>query len=73
MPIRGAIPYDIKSMIIKLGFLFGGLIIVYAIIWMLAELRIIPPIIYIIFPQIVLLLIGIFIIYVTYTKRKEFY
>lgn len=73
MPIGGPIPYDLKAIFIKLGFLLGGLIIVYAILWILAILHVIPAIVYMIFPQIVLLCIGIFIVYIAYTKRKEYY
>ena len=61
MPIPGLDEYTIRSYITKFALLFGILLIIYALLWMLAELKIIPAILFAIFPQIVLLLIGIFI------------
>lgn len=73
MPIPGQMPFDLRDLMIKSGFLLGSIIIIYAIIWMLAELHLIPAIIYLIFPQIILLLIGIFIVYLAYTRKKQYY
>ena len=73
MPFRGQVPFDFQSILIKVGFVVGFLIIIYAILWMLAELKLMPVIIFAIFPQIVLLCVGIFILYMAYTKRKEYY
>ena len=58
MPFRGQVPFDFQSILIKVGFVVGFLIIIYAILWMLAELKLMPVIIFAIFPQIVLLCIG---------------
>lgn len=73
MPIPGQMPFDIRELLIKFAFLVGAVIVIYAVLWMLAELHLIPVIIYALFPQIVLLLIGIFIIYFAYTRKKQFY
>ncbi|WP_178647559.1 hypothetical protein [uncultured Methanobrevibacter sp.] len=73
MPIPGQMPFNIRELLIKFSFLVGFLIIIYALLWILAELKVIPAIIYAIFPQIVLLFIGIFIVYMAYTRKKEFY
>ena len=72
MPIPGLDEYTIRSYINKFALLFGILLIIYAILWMLAELKIIPAILFAIFPQIVLLLIGIFIVYTALSKRKVY-
>ncbi|WP_295595995.1 hypothetical protein [uncultured Methanobrevibacter sp.] len=72
MPIPGLDEYAIRSYITKFALLFGILLIIYALLWMLAELKIIPAILFAIFPQIVLLLIGIFIVYMALSKRNTY-
>lgn len=71
-PFGGMSPYDLKDLVYKVAMLFGALIVIYGVLWLLAELHVIPAIFFAIFPQIVLILIGIFIIYVAYTKRKAY-
>lgn len=73
MPISGAIPFDLKEMGYKIAFVFGALIIIYGVLWLLAVLKIIPPILFAIFPQIVLIIIGIAIIYFAYDRKKKYY
>ena len=63
-------PYDYKETLNKVLMLVGIVIIIYAILWILAELKLIPVIIYALFPQFVLLLIGIFIFYQAYSRRN---
>jgi len=70
MPIMGGIPGDLKDTLNKCLFLVGAFIIIYAILWILAELHLIPAIIFMIFPQLVLLAIGIFIVYMAYSRRN---
>ena len=65
MPIPGAIPFDLKEMGYKIAFVFGALIIIYGVLWLLAVLKI--------FPQIVLIIIGIAIIYFAYDRKKKYY
>ncbi|WP_273475991.1 hypothetical protein [Methanobrevibacter woesei] len=70
MPIMGGIPGDLRDTLNKCLFLVGAFIIIYAILWILAELHLIPAIIFMIFPQLVLLAIGIFIVYMAYSRRN---
>ena len=56
----------------KMAMLLGILIVVYALLWNLAELKLIPVVLFAIFPQIVLLLIGIFIVYIAYSRRNSY-
>lgn len=73
MPIRGGMPYyDLKDLSYKVAILFGSLIVIYGVLWLLAELGVIPAIFFSIFPQIVLILVGLFIIY-TAVSRKNAY
>lgn len=72
MIIPGLDEYTIRSYINKFALLVGVIIIIYAVLWMLAELKLIPIIIFAIFPQIVLLLIGIFIVYIAMSRRKKY-
>ncbi|MBE6498256.1 MAG: hypothetical protein E7Z81_08325 [Methanobrevibacter sp.] len=72
MPIPyGGLP-DLRDIVYKIALLFGILIVIYGVLWLLAELKIIPTIIFAIFPQIVLILIGIFIIYIAYSRRNMY-
>lgn len=64
--------YDLKELTYKVAILFGALIVIYGVLWLLAELGVIPAIFFAIFPQIVLILVGIFIIY-TAVSRKNAY
>ncbi len=72
MPFSGSgmpLP-DLRDIGYKVAMLFGALIVIYGVLWLLAELKIIPTIFFAIFPQIVLILIGIFIIYIAYNRRN---
>ncbi|MCC7553404.1 MAG: hypothetical protein KO202_02765 [Methanobacteriaceae archaeon] len=73
MPIPTGIPMDIKDSLNKIAMFFGSVIIIYAVLWILIKLNLIPTIVFAIFPQIVLLLIGIFIFYTAYNARKRNY
>ncbi|WP_298524393.1 hypothetical protein [uncultured Methanobrevibacter sp.] len=72
MPFNsGGMPLpDLRDIGYKIAMLFGALIVIYGVLWLLAELKIIPAIFFAIFPQIVLILIGIFIIYIAYNRRN---
>ena len=71
-PFGGMPLYDLKNVGYKVAILFGVLIVIYGVLWLLAELGVIPTIFFAIFPQIVLILVGIFIIY-TAVSRKNAY
>lgn len=74
MSIRGGMPfYDFKDLGYKIAFILGALIVIYGVLWLLAELGVIPAIVFAIFPQIVLILIGIFIMYVAFDHKKKYY
>ncbi|WP_407391279.1 hypothetical protein [Methanobrevibacter sp.] len=74
MPFRGGMPfYDLKEIGYKVAIIFGVLIVIYGVLWLLAELGVIPTIFFAIFPQIVLILIGLFIIYTAYDYKKKYY
>ena len=68
----GSILFDYKSILTKIGMLIGAIIIIYAILWILAELKLIPFIAFALFPQVILLLIGIFVFYQAYSNFKKF-
>lgn len=57
------IPINIKSKINKAGVFAGILIVLLAFAWITAKIGLIPPIIFDMWPQIVLIAIGIFIVY----------
>ena len=59
----GPIPWNYRELLTKIGMLIGAVIIIYAVLWILAELKLIPVIIFALFPQVVLLLVGIFVFY----------
>ena len=71
-PFGGMPLYDFKDLLYKLAILFGALLVIYGVLWLLAELKVIPTIFFAIFPQIVLILVGIFIIYYAYSKRNMY-
>jgi hypothetical protein len=57
------IPIKIKSSINKAGVFVGILIVLIAFAWIGAKLGLIPSIVFDMWPQIVLIIIGIFIVY----------
>lgn len=72
MPIPyGGVP-DLRDIGYKIAILLGAIIVIYGVLWLLAELKVIPAIFFAIFPQIVLILVGIFIIYYAYSKRNMY-
>ena len=64
--------FDLRDLTYKLAILFGALIVIYGVLWLLAELGVIPAIVFAIFPQIVLILVGIFIIYTAVSRRNAY-
>lgn len=72
MPIPyGGLP-DLRDIGYKIAMLLGILIVIYGVLWLLASLGVIPALVAAIFPQIVLILIGIFIIYIAYSRRNMY-
>ena len=72
MPIPGLDSYEIKDLFYKFALLVGILIILYSLLWMFTVLNIIPMILLAIFPQILLMLIGIFIVIMALSKRNSY-
>lgn len=70
MPIPNGMFPDFRGLAYKLAILFGVLIVIYGVLWLFVTLGIIPALVAAIFPQIVLILVGLFIIYVAFNKRK---
>ena len=64
---------DIKDLTYKIAIVFGALIVVYGSLWLLVTLGVIPAIVAAVFPQIVLIIIGLFIIYTAVDRRKRYY
>ncbi len=67
----GMIP-DFRDIIYKVAILFGVLIVIYGVLWLFVTLGVIPALVAAVFPQIVLILVGIFIIYVAYNRRNMY-
>ncbi|MBQ9161102.1 MAG: hypothetical protein IJ122_07260 [Methanobrevibacter sp.] len=74
MPFGGnGMPFpDLRDILYKVAILFGILIVIYGILWLLVTLGVIPALVAAVFPQIVLILVGIFIIYVAYSRRNMY-
>ena len=74
MPFRGnGMPLpDLRDILYKVAILFGVLIVIYGVLWLLVTLGVIPALVAAVFPQIVLILVGIFIIYVAYSRRNMY-
>lgn len=72
MPIPNLMFPDFRELAYKIAILFGALIVIYGVLWLLAELGVIPAIFFAIFPQIVLILVGLFIIYIAFNKRNSY-
>ncbi|MEE1129711.1 MAG: hypothetical protein UHW99_06980 [Methanobrevibacter sp.] len=64
---------DIKDVVYKIAIVFGVVIVIYGILWLLVNLGLIPAIIAAVFPQIVLIIIGLFIIYTAIDHRNKYY
>ena len=64
---------DIKDVVYKIAIVFGVVIVIYGILWLLVNLGLIPSIIAAVFPQIVLIIIGLFIIYTAIDHRNKYY
>lgn len=64
---------DLKDLTYKIAIVFGAIIVIYGVLWLLVNLGIIPAIIATIFPQIVLIIIGLFIIYTAIDRRNKYY
>jgi len=64
---------DMRDLTYKIAIVFGAIIVIYGVLWLLVNLGLIPAIIAAVFPQIVLIIIGLFIIYTAVDRRKKYY
>ena len=64
---------DLNDLLFKGIIVIGALIVLYGVLWLLATLGIIPAIVAAIFPQIVIIIIGLFIIYTALNRRNKYY
>ena len=63
---------DMRDLLYKVAIVFGGLIVFYGVLWLLVTLGIIPAIIAAVFPQVVLIIIGLFIIYIAFSRKNNY-
>lgn len=64
---------DMRELLYKIAIVFGTIIVIYGVLWLLVNLGVIPAIIAAVFPQIVLIIIGLFIIYTAVERRNKYY
>ena len=64
---------DIRDLLYKIAIVFGAIIVIYGVLCLLVNLGIIPAIIAAIFPQLVLIIIGLFIIYAAIDRKNKYY
>lgn len=64
---------DMRELMYKIAIVFGTIIVIYGVLWLLVNLGVIPAIIAAVFPQIVLIIIGLFIIYTAVERRNKYY
>ena len=64
---------DIRDLTYKIAIVFGIIIVIYGVLWLLVNLGLIPAIIAAVFPQIVMIIIGLFIIYTAIERRNKYY
>lgn len=64
---------DVRDLVYKIAIVFGIILVIYGVLWLLVNLGVIPPIIAAIFPQLVLIIIGLFIIYTAFERKNKYY
>ncbi|WP_461461680.1 hypothetical protein [Methanobrevibacter sp.] len=63
------IPYELERKLYRVLLIMGIFIVIYALIWIFVGLHIIPSLVLTLFPPILLLMIGIYVIYMSYSRR----
>ena len=66
-------PYQMKDMLFKMLIVVGVLIVIYGVLWLLVNLKLIPAVIAVLFPQVVIIAIGLGIIYIAITRKSNYY
>ena len=64
---------DVRDLTYKIAIVFGIIIVIYGVLWLLVNLGLIPAIVAAVFPQIVMIIIGLFIIYTAVDRRNKYY
>ena len=67
------IPPELKDLLYKILLIFGVIIVIYGVLWLLVTLGLIPALIAALFPQVVIIIIGLFIIYTAIDRRNNHY
>ncbi|MCL2115560.1 MAG: hypothetical protein FWH29_04995 [Methanobrevibacter sp.] len=57
------IPIRTQSRLNKTGVFIGVLIVLFALLWIASKLGLIPSILFDLWPQILLIIIGVFVLY----------
>lgn len=63
------IPYEVERKLYEVLLIMGIFIVVYALIWIFVGLGIIPSLLLTLFPPVLLLVVGIYVIYISYSRR----
>ncbi len=63
------IPYEVERKLYEVLLIMGIFIVVYALIWIFVGLGIIPSLLLTLFPPALLLVVGIYVIYISYSRR----
>ncbi|WP_295721398.1 hypothetical protein [uncultured Methanobrevibacter sp.] len=63
------IPYEFERKLYRILLITGIFIVIYALIWILVGLHIIPSLVLTLFPPVLLLMIGMYVIYISYSRR----
>lgn len=66
-------PYQMKDMLFKMLIVVGVLIVIYGVLWLLVNLKLIPAVVAVLFPQVVIIAIGLGIIYIAITRKSNYY
>ena len=64
---------DFRELIYKVAIVLGAIIVIYGVLWLLVTLGLIPAIGAALFPQVVLIIIGLFIIYAAIERKNRYY
>lgn len=64
---------DFRELIYKVAIVLGAIIVIYGVLWLLVTLGLIPAIVAALFPQVVLIIIGLFIIYAAIERKNRYY
>ena len=67
------IPPELKDLLYKIILIFGVIIVIYGVLWLLVTLGLIPALVAALFPQVVIIIIGLFIIYTAWFQQYQLF